>query len=47
MTQPSQGRATAVLFFLFFLGLAVTLFAFIDLRWTHVVFDDAVKQESR
>lgn len=47
MARPSQGRAAAVLFFLFFLGLAVTLLAFIDLRWTHAVFVDDVKQELR
>lgn len=37
MARPTQGRAFAVLFLLFFLGLGVTLFAFVDLQWTHWV----------
>jgi len=41
MTRNVPARAAIVLFLLFFLGLAVTLFAFIDLRWTHWVFTTA------
>lgn len=38
MKSAGQSRATTVLFFLFFLGLAVTVFALVDLHWTHSVF---------
>lgn len=38
MAQPRPARAAFVLFLLFFLGLAVTLLAFVDLQWTHAVF---------
>ncbi len=38
MTANPSGRATSLLAFLFFLGLAMTLFAFVDLNWTHRVF---------
>ena len=38
MADKGQSRATLVLFFLFFLGLAVTLSALVDLHWTHYVF---------
>jgi hypothetical protein len=35
MSDQPQSRATLLLFFLFFLGFAVTLAALIDLHWTH------------
>ncbi len=35
MSRNTPARAALVLFFLFFLGLAVTLLALIDLNWTH------------
>jgi hypothetical protein len=38
MAMNASGRANLLLFFLFFLGLAMTLFAFVDLTWTHRVF---------
>ncbi|HEU4887809.1 MAG TPA: hypothetical protein VFV49_07990 [Thermoanaerobaculia bacterium] len=38
MAVNASGRPTLLLFFLFFLGLAMTLFAFVDLNWTHRVF---------
>src|ERR1700742_275978 len=31
----STGRSSSVLFLLFFFGLAVTAFAFVDVQWTH------------
>ena len=37
MAVNESGRATRLLFFLFFLGLVMTLFAFVDLNWTHRV----------
>lgn len=37
MARSSPARALTVLFLLFFLGLAVTVFAFVDLQWTHAV----------
>jgi S1-C subfamily serine protease len=37
MIKTSPRRAAFLLFFLFFLGLAVTAFAFVDLNWTHWV----------
>ena len=37
MAMNASGRPTLLLFFLFFLGLAMTLFAFVDLNWTHRV----------
>lgn len=37
MKTDRQGRATTILFLLFFLGLTVTIFALIDLHWTHRV----------
>lgn len=37
MRRTSSGRAAALLFFLFFLGLAVSVFAFVDLQWTHTL----------
>jgi S1-C subfamily serine protease len=33
--KHAPGRASLFLFVLFFLGLAVTAFAFVDLNWTH------------
>jgi len=52
MNDKGQSRATLILFFLFFLGLTVTLSALVDLRWTHLLLvkDSAAahpKQESR
>ena len=52
MDDKSQSRATLILFFLFFLGLAVTLSALVDLQWTHYVLVKKpaaahVKQEPR
>lgn len=51
MNDKGQSRATFLLFLLFFLGLAVTLSAFIDVHWTHVVIRDPAiaraKQELR
>jgi hypothetical protein len=52
MNDHAQSRATLLLFFLFFLGFAVTLAALIDLHWTHrvLVRDSAVaraRQELR
>jgi hypothetical protein len=38
MAVNTSGRATLLLCLLFFLGLAMTLFAFVDLNWTHRVF---------
>lgn len=38
MKTDGQGRATTILFILFFLGLTVTILAIIDLHWTHRVF---------
>jgi len=38
MAMNASGRPALLLCFLFFLGLAVTLFAFVDLNWTHRVF---------
>lgn len=35
MARQVPGRALLFLVFLFTLGLAVTLFAFVDLNWTH------------
>lgn len=35
MGRNAPARAALLLFFLFFLGLAVTLLALIDLHWTH------------
>lgn len=35
MSRPIPSRAPIVLFTLFFLGFAVTLFSFFDLHWTH------------
>jgi len=35
--NDGQGRATTILFCLFFLGLVVTIFALVDLHWTHRV----------
>ena len=35
MARNARTRATLLLFLLFFLGLAVTAFAFVDLHWTH------------
>jgi S1-C subfamily serine protease len=35
MARTASGRAAFLLFLLFFLGLAVTTFAFVDLQWTH------------
>lgn len=37
MARPLTGGAAALLFFLFFLGFGVTVFAFVDLQWTHTV----------
>jgi hypothetical protein len=37
MSPTTSGRATFLLFLLFFFGLAVTLCALIDLHWTHLV----------
>ena len=37
MNDKGQKRATLLLFFLFFLGFAVTLSAVVDLQWTHAV----------
>ena len=37
MSANPQSRATLLLFFLFFLGFAVTLAALVDLHWTHLV----------
>lgn len=37
MRSTTSGRATLVLVLLFFLGLAVTAFAFVDLQWTHLL----------
>jgi hypothetical protein len=52
MADKRQNRAALVLFFLFFLGLAVTLSALVDLHWTHYVFAKKpatahLKQEQR
>lgn len=38
MAHPRPAHAASVVGFLFFLGLAVTAAAFVDLRWTHVLF---------
>lgn len=35
MNDKSQSRASLFLFLLFFLGLAITVFAVVDLQWTH------------
>lgn len=35
MTRSVPARVAVVLFVLFFAGLAVTVFTFVDLRWTH------------
>jgi hypothetical protein len=35
MSHTTPARPALLLFFLFFLGLAVTLLAFVDLQWTH------------
>ncbi len=35
MATSASGRATLLLFFLFFLGLAMTVVVFVDLNWTH------------
>lgn len=37
MRRTTPGRAAALLFFLFFFGLIVSVFAFVDLQWTHQV----------
>lgn len=37
MAMNASARPTLLLFLLFFLGLAMTLFAFVDLNWTHRV----------
>lgn len=37
MNRTSPGRATFLLFLLFFFGLVVTVLAVIDLQWTHLV----------
>jgi hypothetical protein len=37
MTSTIPARATLFLFLLFFLGLTVTVLAFIDLHWMHRV----------
>lgn len=42
MAMNPSGRPTLLLFFLFFLGLAITLFVFVDLNWTHRVFVSSV-----
>lgn len=52
MQDKGQSRATLVLFLLFFLGLAVTLAAVVDLHWTHFVLVRSpaprhLRQESR
>jgi hypothetical protein len=36
-TPSTSSRATRLLFFLFFCGLALTVLVFIDLQWTHRV----------
>lgn len=42
MAGTSKNSAAILLFFLFFLGCAVTLLAWIDLQWTHrVLVNDA------
>ena len=46
MASHKPARAASLLFFLFFVGFAVTLFAFIDLQWTHWVIVQSVKQPS-
>lgn len=38
MARPRPARAAIVVGLLFFLGLAVTVAAFVDLRWTHTIF---------
>jgi putative serine protease PepD len=37
MNRNAASRVKPVLFFLFFLGFGVTMFAFVDLQWTHWV----------
>ena len=46
MNRNIPSRVPAVLFILFFLGFAVTLFAFIDLHWTHSLLDRAPRSRS-
>jgi len=43
----NSSRASAVLFVLFFLGFAVTLFAFVDLHWTHWLLEHAGHASSK
>jgi len=44
----SPARAALLLFFLFFLGFAVTLLAFVDLHWTHrLLVQDAAGKSSQ
>src|SRR5687768_17304287 len=44
MARTSPARASLLLFFLFLIGLSVTAFAFVDLRWTHLVLVRASEQ---
>lgn len=44
MSRTASGRATVLLFLLFFSGFAVTLFAFVDLHWTHRVLVKEVRR---
>ncbi|MEA2344972.1 MAG: serine protease Do [Thermoanaerobaculia bacterium] len=41
MASHKTGHAAAFLFLLFFTGFGVTLFAFVDLRWTHWIMTDS------
>ncbi|HYC60692.1 MAG TPA: hypothetical protein VEK79_14095 [Thermoanaerobaculia bacterium] len=44
MSRNASGRAAVLLFFLFFLGWAVTVLAWIDLQWTHQLLVDESRQ---
>jgi S1-C subfamily serine protease len=46
MNRNVPSRVAVTLFILFFLGFAVTLFAFADLHWMHWVLDNAARTKS-